>query len=1371
MMNNKILKKNYVLLQRFKESFRVLPFNAIKISVASPDQIKSLSYGEVKKIETINYRTFRPEKDGLFCPKIFGPTQDWTCICGKYKRIKHRGIVCEKCGVEVIESRVRRERMGHIELVKPVVHLWYLRETPSHLSLILNISIKDLERVIYFEAYIVTTQGKSPFKIKTIINSKEYSEYLDKHPEDFEFVADMGAEPLKLLLERINLPLEISLLKANLDKTTSSLLRVKLIRRIKLLTQLMNAKIRPEWMILKTVPVIPPDLRPLVPLDGGRFASSDLNELYRRVINRNLRLKRLIEISAPSVIIKNEQRILQESVDALIDNSRKAQPVRINKKPLKSLSEMLRGKQGRFRQNLLGKRVDYSARSVIIVDPTLKINQCGLPKLMVLELFKSFVLSQLIKRGVTSNIRSAKKMIENPTDIIWEILEDLIQNYPVCLNRAPTLHRSGIQAFYPKIIESKAITIHPMVTVAFGADFDGDQMGVYIPLSKRSILEAQKLMLSSVNLLSPQNGRPSMVPHQEMVVGIYYLTKSRLYVPGHGCYFGSFEEVNTAYECNSVHIHANIKVYNQYTNKLIDTVVGRVIFYLNLPEKYDFNKINKVFNKNDLIKLVEDIYLLYGNQTTITILDKIKELGFSFATKSGFSFSYDYLIEPTNKQEIIATAEKNTKNIESQFDKGIITEKEKYNKLLQTWDTASNKLAKNMLENLEEWDKTAYENKNNMDKEFNHIVKYDDLKEFNFLYACLDSKSRGSTEQIKQLLAMRGLMSKPSGEIIEHPVKSNFKKGLTIFEYFISTHGARKGQADTALKTANAGYLTRRLVDVAQDIIVTTHDCGTQEYLTFESLTENGDVLIDIYTRMYGKVSAEDILNPKTKDVIILKNEILTHEKIEKLKLVGLSTIKVRSTTKCCAKYGVCALCYGIDLSRNSLILIGSAVGIIAAQSIGEPGTQLTLRTFHIGGTASFDEKSAFYAKEEGTIRLSQVNTIKNRNNNLVVINRKGILQVINSAGIEIQKHILEYGSILHVINNQIVTKNTPLVEWDTSNTLIINESEGEIHFIDIINKITVQTIYDEFTKKTTVTVIDQKSDKYQPSIVITEKGNSHKVLKQYMLPVHSIITVQEGELVEKGDIIAKIPLEIAKSKDITTGGLPKIAEFFEARMVKDPCVLSEINGEIIIGNIQRGMRKVTVINNDKKIDYWVPKNKQLLVTNGDFVIAGEQLSTGNPILHDLLKVKGLDYLQVYLINQLQLIYKGQGQNINDKHFELIIKQMTRKVKITNPGDTTFLIGDKIDRIHLININTAIISENKKPASYTDELMGITLASLGTESFFAAASFQETTRVLCEAAVSGQVDYLKGLKENVIIGKEIPAGTGIESFRKAVLGI
>lgn len=1367
------MNRNNRILERFQESIRITQFNAVKINIASPEKIKSLSYGEVKKIETINYRTFRPEKDGLFCPRIFGPTQDWTCVCGKYKRMKHRGIVCEKCGVEVIESRVRRERMGHIDLVTPVVHLWYLKETPSYLSLILNMPIKDIEKVTYFEGHMVLSPGKSPYHQKTVLNNYEYKDYIDNHPEDINFKAEMGAAAILTLLEQIDINLEILLAKTQHEKA-SSLLKVKHMRRIKVLIQLQNAKIRPEWMILKTLPVLPPDLRPLVPLDGGRFASSDLNELYRRVINRNLRLKRLIEIQAPSVIIKNEQRILQESVDALIDNSRKTQPIRLNKRPLKSLSEMLRGKQGRFRQNLLGKRVDYSGRSVIVVDPTLQIDECGIPLEMATELFAPHIKAQLIKRGIASNIRMARKMTKKGEilPIVVEILEDILETTPILLNRAPTLHRLGIQAFNAKLIKTKAITIHPLVTVAFGADFDGDQMGVYIPLSQNAIMEAKKLMMSSINLLSPQNGRPSLIPHQEIVLGIYYLTKSRKNLPGHNSCYGSFDEVKTAYECYAMHIHTCIRLLDK-NNKIIETTVGRVLFSYCLPSQYDFTKLNKVFNKQDILNLVTDIYANFGHHETIIMLDKIKHAGFHYATKSGFTFSYDYLIDPDKQEEILNQAENSAHEIEKLFSNGLITAKERYNKLLQNWDTASNSLSKNMINNLESIDKKVIENTKFKTNDCKFVINTPpECDEFNFLYACLDSKSRGSKDQIKQIIAMRGLMQKPSGEIIEHPVKSNFKKGLSIFEYFTSTHGARKGQADTALKTANAGYLTRRLVDVAQDIIITKQDCETKDGLVFEHLIDNGNIILSLYDRIFGKVLAMDILD-KTNSVLLPAGTLLDNTHIKILKDNNISKIKLRSSTKCKLKYGICAQCYGMDLSRNSLVLIGTAVGIIAAQSIGEPGTQLTLRTFHIGGTASFTDTSSFVAKQEGKVILKNIQKVLTKDGKNIIIGRKGHLSLVDENNIELQSHPIEYGSVLYVEHNQKVKNGDILAEWDSSNAVIISEINGVVEYKDIINNITIQSTYDEVSKKHTVTTIDQKSDKYEAAIIINgvNNKNNHMAIqsKQYHLPVGAILAVEQNEEVSIGDIIAKIPLEAVKAKDITTGGLPKIAELFEARMIKDPCILSEISGEVSVGALSRGMRKISITNNEHSVDYLISKNKQLLVYNGDFVGKGDQLTPGNPVLQDLLKIKGIDYLQLYLINQLQIIYKNQGQNINDRHFELIIKQMTRKVKITDSGQTSFLVGEKIDKNYLDSINGALIEDGKAPAKYVNELMGITIASLDTESFLAAASFQETTKVLTEAAVSGAIDYLRGPKENVIIGREISAGTGIDSFKKRIL--
>lgn len=1340
MMNKKIL-------ERFKESIKFTQFNSIKLGIASPEQIKALSYGEVKKTETINYRTLKPEKDGLFCPRIFGPVQDWTCVCGKYKRMKHRGVVCEKCGVEVIESRVRRERMGHIELVAPVAHIWYLRGTPSYLGLILDITVKEIEKVVYFDSYIVVRKGKSPYNVKSVLSYNEIKQYKDKNPEDFEFYCETGAEGIKKVLEMIDLEMEVMMLEAELKKTTSLILKTRIMKRIKIILGLHQANIRPEWMIMDYIPVIAPDLRPLVQLEGGRFASSDLNELYRRVINRNIRLRRLMEIQAPSVIIKNEKRMLQESVDALIDNGRRAQPVKMNKRPLKSLSEMLRGKQGRFRQNLLGKRVDYSGRSVIVVDPTLKIDQFGIPKLMALELFKSHVICQLIKRDIASNIRIAKRIIEDMEPVVWDILEDIVKNYPVILNRAPTLHRLGIQAFYPTLVDTKAIKIHPLVTTAFGADFDGDQMGVYIPLSKNAIAEAKRLVISSANLLSSQNGRPVMVPSQEMVLGLYYLSRIRKNLKGEGFVFSSTKEALVAYENGNVDLQAIVKV-RLSNSKIVETSIGRIILYTSLPEESNFDWVNKILNKNDVSKLVENVYFTFGSEKTVITLDKLKKIGFDYATKSGMSFSYGHLINPEGRDALIEKAEKEVSLVEKAYLNGQITSSERYGKILQIWDNTTFSVASNMMKNLQKIDNEAFENS---DKS---------KKEFNFLYVALDSKSRGSTDQIKQLIGMRGLMSKPSGEIMETPVKSNFKSGLTVFEYFTSTHGARKGQADTALKTASAGYLTRRLVDVAQDVIITEYDCGTDEGLEFSDLIDGGEIVSNLANRIYGKIILEDIKDSIKNEIVLKKGSIVTRNDVEKLKDVNFSKILVRSVTKCVSKRGVCACCYGMDLSKNKLVEIGTAVGIIAAQSIGEPGTQLTMRTFHIGGTANLSEKSSHSAKEDGKITLEDVKTITNREGKEIVVNRKGILSVYTKDGRQVQKHNLEYGSILNVKNEEAVKKGDILFEWDSNSTFVISETSGKVEYVDLVQNITIQNRYDEATDKLTVYVLDQKSDKYQPSISINGKTS-----KNYFIPAGSIIVVEDGSEVQPGDVLVKISREALKTKDIT-GGLPRIAELFEARSSKEPCFIAEIDGEIEIGSLQRGLRKVKISNHEKTVEYLIPKSKQLNVNNGEFVRTGDFLTNGIPNLRDLLRVRGLDYVQYYLVNQIQLVYRSQGVTINDRHFELIVRQMTRKARIIDPGDTNFLMGDKIDRIKLLSINRALVEEGKRQAVYVPELTGITFASLGTESFISAASFQETTKILAEAAVFGQVDHLYGPKENVIIGRLVPAGTGVDTFKK-----
>jgi len=1342
------------MLERFKEYIQTTQFNALKIGLASPEKIRALSYGEVKKIETINYRTLKPERDGLFCARIFGPQKDWECNCGKYKRMKHRGITCEKCGVEVIQARVRRERMGHIELVAPVCHIWYLKGIPSYLGLILDMPVKDLERVIYFDAYIVVNQGKSPYPRKTLLSALDYENYLDLHPEDLEFAAGIGAEGIRQLLVMLDLKLELVRLKEDYAKTASVASRHKIMRRIKIFTGLLTGNLRPEWMIMSILPVLPPDLRPLVPLEGGRFASSDLNELYRRVLNRNIRLQRLIEIEAPSVIIKNEKRMLQESVDALIDNGRRGQPIRgSNRRALKSLSEMLRGKQGRFRQNLLGKRVDFSGRSVIVVDPELRMDQCGLPKAMALELFKSHVYAGLLERELAPNLRVAKRMVEELEPEIWDVLESVVKNHPVLLNRAPTLHRLGIQAFYPILVDGKAIKIHPLVCTAYNADFDGDQMAVHIPLSKEARMEAERFMLSTKNILSPSNGRPITVPSQDMILGLHYLTKIRSNALGEGSIFSSTQEALVAYQFNKVDLHARVKV--RVAEKVIDTTVGRVLIYDILPQGSDFTWVNKVMAKSDIVKLVERVYYTYGSVLTVKFLDNLKRLGFNASTMGGLSFCMDNLIVPEKKDDIIRKAEKEVHKVEDLYMNGVITNGERYNKTISLWNSATADVASCMYKELEEQDKKAFRNE---DKK---------TQPFNFIFMMIESGARGSREQIKQLVGMRGLMAKPSGEIMETPVKSNFKQGLSVFEYFVSTHGARKGQADTALKTANSGYLTRRLVDVAHDMVITMQDCKTLGFVDVEALQESGDVICKLSTRVYGRVVAQDIKDPITGQLLWKQGDVIQRDDLEKVDDSALTKVAVRSVLTCQAKRGVCATCYGIDMSKGELAAIGTTVGIIAAQSIGEPGTQLTMRTFHVGGTASVSEQSSFSAKFEGTVQYQGIRTIRNRDGHDILLSRKGRLVVISPDGRELQKNDLEYGALILVKDGQAVKVGTKLAEWDINNRVLVTEHAGKVQYVDLVDNVTMQDRFDEATKRSSKLVLEHKSDKYQPAISIHDADGEE--LAQYYLPTGSYITVAPKQKVEAGDILVKIPREASRTKDITTGGLPRIAELFEARMPKDPAIIADIDGEVVFGGLHRGLRKVSVVSGDESFDYFIPRGKQLNVAHGDRVSAGDHITAGVPVLHDILRILGPEVVQRYLVNQIQEIYRLQGIDINDRHIELIARQMLRKVRIVDSGDTDFLLGDRVDRIHLKTINEALKVEGKKPAVAKPVLMGITLASLGTESFFSAASFQETTRILAEAALFSQVDYLYGLKENIIIGKLIPAGTGVEAFRKKYL--
>jgi len=1343
------------ILQRFREYIQPSQFNAVRLKLASSEKIKSLSYGEVKKIETINYRTLKPEKDGLFCARIFGPVKDWECNCGKYKRMKHRGVTCEKCGVEVIQSRVRRERMGHINLVAPVCHIWYLKGTPSYLSLVLDLSMKDLERVVYFDSYMVIHQGNSPYSRKTILSVADYQEYIATHPDDIEFKADSGAQALKEVLAMIDVNAEISYLQETYSNTTSVAAKHKIMRRVKVLSAVKQAGLRPEWMILDVLPVLPPDLRPLVPLEGGRFASSDLNELYRRVLNRNVRLQRLLEIEAPSVIIKNEKRMLQEAVDSLIDNGRRGQPVRgSNKRPLKSLSEMLRGKQGRFRQNLLGKRVDYSGRSVIVVDPQLKMNQCGLPKIMALELFKSHVYAELIRCDLASNLRIAKKMVENATTEVWDALDNVAKGKVVLLNRAPTLHRLGIQAFYPILVNGKAIKIHPLVCGAFNADFDGDMMAVHLPLSCKAQRESEKLIVSTNNLIAPSNGRPITLPSQEMILGLYYMTKMRKFAKGEGTVFSSVQEVVFAYKCQQVGLHATISLRLE-SGTIVETTVGRALIYEILPKDADFTLANRLLRKKDVSRLVEHVYYQCGQEQTVKFLEDIKEFGFKFATFAGVSFPMEDLVEPDSRESVVADAEKKVAKIEKLYESGAITKGERENKIVSLWHHTTASVARDMYQQYENDDYQSYENKKKSFKPFNPI------------FMSIDSGARGTKEQIKQLVAMRGLMARPSGEVIETPVKSNFKRGLSVFEYFISTHGARKGQADTALKTANSGYLTRRLVDVAQDVVVTVDDCKTLGYVDLVDLKDSGKVICPLISRLYGRILVNDLKDSLTGEVLLKHGQLITRIEYEKIKDAYITKAMVRSVLTCQAKRGVCAQCYGMDLSTSKLVEKGVAIGVIAAQSIGEPGTQLTMRTFHIGGTASFAEQASHGAKYEGVIEFHDMRVIENSSGQGIAVSRKGSVKVLSESGRELQELHVPYGATLLVKAGQKVKVNDELIKIDPHNDVIVSEKEGTVEFIDLINNVTSQEKFDEVSQKPVRHVLEYKSDKYQPALAIMGKDESDRL--QYYLPHGSYLLIEDKQKVHRGDILVKIPKEVSKTRDIT-GGLPRVSEIFEARVSKDSAVISDIDGEVVFGGLHRGHRKVSVVAGEDSFNYLIPRDKQLIVADGESVKAGDSLTNGLPVLQDVLRILGPDVLQTYIVNQVQEIYRLQGVDIDDRHIEAIVKQMMRKVRVTSLGDSNFLIGDLVDKVHFKEVNAALRLEGKKPAIARPVLMGITMASLGTESIFSAASFQETTRILAEAAVYGLVDNLYGLKENIIVGKLIPAGTGVSSFKDEHLG-
>ena len=1345
----------------FEKPKNPIRFNAMKISIASPDKILSWSHGEVKKPETINYRTFKPERDGLFCAKIFGPVKDYECLCGRYKRMKHRGVVCEKCGVEVIQSKVRRERMGHITLATPVAHIWFLKSLPSRIGNLMDLTLKELEKVLYFESWIVLDPQDTSLKKQELLTDEEYSEARDQFGEN-GFVAGIGAEAVRKLLEEIDLEKLYEELRVEVVTSISDTKKKKLVKRLKVVEALRKSGNKPEWMILTVLPVIPPDLRPLVPLDGGRFATSDLNDLYRRVINRNNRLKRLQELNAPEIIIRNEKRMLQEAVDVLFDNGRRGRAITgTNKRPLRSLSDMLKGKQGRFRQNLLGKRVDYSGRSVITVGPDLRLHQCGLPKKMALELFKPFIYNRLLDKGYVTTVKSAKKMVERETAEVWDALDEVVREYPVILNRAPTLHRLGMQAFEPVLIEGKAIRLHPLVCTAFNADFDGDQMAVHVPLSIEAQTEARVLMMSTNNILSPANGKPIIIPSQDIVLGIYYLTRAKNGVKGEGMVFAGPEEVRSAIDAGVVELHARIKV--RINSELKDTTVGRIILAEIIPEEISFDVVNKLMNKKELANLIDHCYRLCGDKTTVLLADRLKDLGFKYATISGLSFAVGNMIIPKHKKNIVLQADKDVLKIQKQYMDGLITDGERYNKVIDIWAQATEKIATEMLSGISTEEVVGAGGKKRS------------IESFNPIYMMADSGARGSAVQLRQLAGMRGLMAKPSGEIIETPITANFREGLTVLQYFISTHGARKGLADTALKTANSGYLTRRLVDVAQDCIITKQDCETVDGIYVSALMEGGEMIETAGERVLGRVALQEIKDPFTGEIIVKANEAIDEALAEKIDRSGIERVNIRSVLTCRAKHGVCAMCYGRDLAHGHLVNIGEAVGIIAAQSIGEPGTQLTMRTFHIGGTAKFDEHSTLEARHDGLIKFVNLNTVKTRENDFVVMNRHGEIHVLDDQQRSRGKYTVPYGAHLKVSENNSVKRGQLIAEWDPFSRPILAEVDGTIKFGDITEGKTMQEQVDEVTGLSRKVIVEFKGGDLRPRVSIKDsKGKTAKLAgtgsaARYFLSVGVNLVVSEGDQVRAGDIVAKIPRETTKTKDIT-GGLPRVAELFEARKPKDFAVISEIDGVVSYGKDAKGKRKIIVtpeIGEEK--EYLIAKGKHISVQEGDRVTPGDALMDGVNNPHDLLAIKGEKELARYLVDEVQEVYRLQGVKINDKHMEVIVRQMLRRVKVNDPGDATFITDEQVERYRFQEENEKVMAQGGRPAIGEPLLLGITKASLSTQSFISAASFQETTRVLTEASLSGKTDYLRGLKENVIMGRLIPAGTGLVMYRN--LGI
>jgi DNA-directed RNA polymerase subunit beta' len=1344
----------YALFQRPKNP---TDFEAIRIKLASSEKIREWSYGEVKKPETINYRTFKPERDGLFCAKIFGPVKDWECLCGKYKRMKHRGVVCDKCGVEVIQAKVRRERMGHIELATPVAHIWFLKGVPSRIGTLLDMTMRHLEKVLYFESYIVIDPGDTPLKEKELLSDEEYKKKVGEYGSRLKI--GMGAEAIRELLRRIDLESLAVQLKVKIKEASSLGVKKKLTKRLKVVEAFRQSGNKPEWMILDAVPVLPPDLRPLVPLEGGRFATSDLNDLYRRVINRNNRLKRLMELKAPSVIVKNEKRMLQEAVDALFDNGRRSRVLKTStKRPLKSLSDMIKGKQGRFRQNLLGKRVDYSGRSVIVVGPDLRLHQCGLPKRMALELFKPFVFNRLEEKGFATTLKAAKRLVEKEQPEVWDALEEVISEHPVLLNRAPTLHRLGIQAFDPVLVEGKAIKLHPLVCTAFNADFDGDQMAVHVPLSIEAQIEARVLMMSVNNILSPANGKPIVIPTQDMVLGIYYLSKERSGAKGEGRIFSDPAEVRIAYDSSQLDEHAKIKV--RMDGNLVDTTCGRILFSEILPPEVPFSAINKEITKKELGKVIEYTYKKAGRRSSVVFLDNLEKLGFAFATRSGISICMADMHIPSKKAELIKAAEQEVMEIQKQYADGLITHGERYNKVIDIWANVTERIADEMMKDL-----GAEDGKKFSDEELK------ERRSFNSIFMMADSGARGSTAQIRQLAGMRGLMAKPSGEIIETPITANFREGLSPLQYFISTHGARKGLADTALKTANSGYLTRRLVDVAQDVNVLEDDCGVTDGIVVVSLVEGGEIIEPLEERIIGRFSVEDIHDPVTKETVVKKSQEIDEEIAQKITEAGIDRVKIRSVLTCRAKFGVCSKCYGRDLARGELVETGEAVGIIAAQSIGEPGTQLTMRTFHIGGAATkVIEQAVLDAKNSGRVKFLNVNAVKNREGALVVINRNALIAIVDGHGREREKYNLVYGAKLKVKEGEKVEAGQRLVEWDPYSTPLLTEVGGKIALGDILEGVSVKEEVDEVTGLSHKVIIDYPAA-MRPRISIKDE-HAKATLKipgtqnpaRYLLPSGAHILVDKGDIVYPGDILAKIPRETTKTKDIT-GGLPRVAELFEARRPKEQAIVTEIDGVVEFKGAHKGMRVVVVKGGDEQREYLIPKGKHVSVHEGDWVKAGEPLMDGAVNPHSILDILGPQELQRYLVDEVQKVYRLQGVSINDKHIEVIVRQMMRKVRVEDPGDTTFLIGEQVDRALFQEENEKIRKDGGAPAQGKPLLLGITKASLTTESWVSAASFQETTRVLTEASINAQVDELKGLKENVIMGRIVPAGTGMVKYR------